>query len=146
MKFLFSFIFLLCTLAASTQSTIKVELSADTVAIGELVEIIYSIENGEGKFEAPDFTGLPVVSGPNTSTSFMIANGKKSSSQSYSYILRPMEETILEVPAGSYVENELKQPIDGLTIVVLPKDKIHSAPAGVPAKAPSKATREKRKF
>lgn len=142
------FIILICFISgiSFSQATIKVEVSADTIAIGDMVEITYSIENGDGKFEAPDFTGLPVVSGPNTSTSFMIANGKKSSSQSYSYILRPIEETILKIPAGSYTENELKQPIDGLTIVVLSKDKINSAQAGAPAKAPSKATREKRKF
>ncbi len=142
------FIILICFISgiSFSQATIKVEVSADTIAIGDMVEITYSIENGDGKFEAPDFTDLPVVSGPNTSTSLMIANGKKSSSQSYSYILRPIEETILKIPAGSYTENELKQPIDGLTIVVLSKDKINSAQAGAPAKAPSKATREKRKF
>ncbi|MEO5905298.1 MAG: BatD family protein [Saprospiraceae bacterium] len=146
MKFLLSFIFLLCTLAAYTQPIIKVEVSADTVTIGEFVEITYTIENGEGKFEAPDFTGLPVVSGPNTSSSYMIANGKKSSNQSYSYILRPMEEAILEIPAGLYVENEIKQPVNGLTIVVLPKDQMQSVPPGMQGKVSSKVNREKRKF
>ena len=146
MKILFIISICFISSISFSQPTIKVEVSSDTVALGELVEIIYSIENGEGKFEAPDFSNLPVVSGPNTSTSFMIANGKKRSSQSYSYILRPIEEANLEVPAGSYVENELRQPIDGLTIVVLSKDKIHSAPAGVKGKTPSTVTREKRKF
>ena len=140
------FIILICFISGSsfTQPTIKVEVSADTIATGEMVEVTYTIENGEGKFDAPDFSGLPLISGPNTSTSFMIINGEKSSSQSYSYILRPMEESILEIPPGSYVENEVKQLIDGVKIIVLDKGKTQSSSAG--AKAPSKVNREKRKF
>ena len=136
---------LICGISIS-QPTIKVEVSADTVALGELVEITYTIENGDGRFEAPDFTSLPVVSGPNTSSSFMIANGKKSSSQSYSYILRPMDEAFLQIPGGAYVENNQKQLIDPLTIVVMSKDKIQSASSAVPGKTATKVNREKRKF
>src|SRR5688500_19840364 len=84
---------LICVAGLMTaQVSIKVEVSADTIAAGETVEVIYSIDNGEGRFEPPDLTGLPLISGPNTSSSFMIQNGKKSSSQSYTYIFKPMEE------------------------------------------------------
>jgi hypothetical protein len=63
------------------QPSIKVEVSADTIPVGEIVEVTYTIENGDGEFEAPDFNGLPVISGPNTSSSFVYQNGKMSSSQ-----------------------------------------------------------------
>jgi hypothetical protein len=71
------------------QPSIKVEVSADTIPVGEIVEVTYTIENGDGEFEAPDFNGLPVISGPNTSSSFVYQNGKMSSSQSYTYLFRP---------------------------------------------------------
>ena len=127
-----------------SQPTVKVEVSADTVNPGQLVEVTYTIENGEGKFEAPDFSVLPVVSGPNTSSSFMIQNGKKSSSQSYSYILRPEEEGMLLIPEAYFREKGHELKIDPVQIVVLN----HSTSPGGQKQAdkPVKATREKKKI
>ncbi len=42
-------------LMSTAQPSVKVEVSADTVDAGEVVEVTYTIENGEGHFEAPDF-------------------------------------------------------------------------------------------
>ena len=127
-----------------SQPTVKVEVSADTINPGQLVEIIYTIENGEGKFEAPDLGVLPVVSGPNTSSSFMIQNGKKSSSQSYSYILQPVEEGVLLIPEAYFREKGHELKIDPVKIIVLN----HSGTSAGKKQAdkPVKATREKKKI
>jgi uncharacterized protein (DUF58 family) len=126
------------------QPTVKVEVSADTIKPGDLVEVTYTIENGEGRFEAPDFQNLPVVSGPNTSSSFMIQNGKKSSSQSYSYILRGQEEGKIIIPEAFFREGEHELKIDSVQIMVLANT--NSIQEKKPDTKSSKATREKKKF
>ena len=125
------------------QLTLKVEVSADTIMPGEFVEVTYSIENGEGRFEPPNMSGLPVISGPNTSSSFMIQNGKKTSSQSYSYIFRPQKDESIIIPPAHYVENDKKQIMEGVTIIVTSAGKRESRETSAPT---LKAIREKKKF
>ena len=127
-----------------SQPTLKVEVSADTVKPGQLVEITYTIENGEGQFEAPDFSLLPVVGGPNTSSSFMIQNGKKSSSQSYTYILRPEKEGVLIIPEAYFREKGHELKIDTVQIIV--HDQSTTSAGQKQADKPVKTTREKKKF
>ena len=139
-----TFFFLCLTTLLMGQPTVKVEVSADTINPGELVEVTYTIENGEGRFEAPDFQNLPVVSGPNTSSSFMFQNGKKSSSQSYSFILKPVEEGKIVIPSAYFREKDHDLKIDPVEIVVL----IHAKKTvpSPPETKSTKQTREKRKF
>ncbi len=61
---------------------------------------------------------IPVISGPNTSSSYMIQNGKMSSSQSYAYLLRPMEEGKLKIPEAVYMEKSRTLKIDSVEVVV----------------------------
>jgi hypothetical protein len=144
MKELLIIIFSLMTVVLSAQFAIKVEVSADTIQPGEYLEVTYTIENGEGKFEGPDMTGLPLISGPNTSSSFMIINGKKTSSQSYSYVFRPQKEEILVIPHGYYRENDDMQEIEEITIVVgAANDSSHKKSDIIQSPRP---TREKKKF
>lgn len=130
----------------SCQPLIKVEVSSDTIAPGEVVEVTYTIENGEGKFNMPDLTGLPVVSGPNSSSSFMYQNGKMSSFQSYSFSLLPREEGVLTVPNTTYVSKTESLTIQPVIIVVGPGSSKPSTVKVVPESSSSKSTREKRKF
>lgn len=117
-KLFFTFISVFITvIITQAQTQFTVEVSADTVGVGQLVEIKYIIENGEGRFEAPDLTNLPVVSGPNTSSSFIFQNGKSQSTITYSYILKPLEPGIIEIPKATY-EDESIMTIDPVIIVV----------------------------
>ena len=128
------------------QPLVKVEVSSDTIAAGEVVEVTYTIENAEGKFNMPDLADLPLVSGPNSSSSFMYQNGKTSSYQSYSFSLLPREEGILMIPKTTYVVDKNSITIEPVTIVV-GKGSAKAASANVPVETPSsKTTREKRKF
>src|SRR5687768_6047360 len=119
MKIAFFISCLLMTNLIYGQATIKVEVSSDTVRVGELVEVKYTFENGEGQFTSPDLTGLLLISGPNVSSSFMIANGKKSSSQTYTYIFRPVEEGQILLPQATYTENEKTEIIGSVLITVV---------------------------
>ena len=125
---------------------IKVEVSADTVVVGEELKITYTIENGEGQFKMPDLNGLPVISGPNSSSSFLYQDGKATSSQSYSFLLRPLEEGKLVIPKTTYEAKEAQQIIQPIEIIVVAAKDKPVAPKSITTSPNTKATREKRKF
>jgi hypothetical protein len=128
------------------QTSVKVEVSADTIEAGQIVEITYTIENGQGAFEPPDLTGLPVISGPNTSSSMLYQNGKMTSSQSYSYILRPMEEGVLKIPGAIYKDKMNTIDVEPLQVIVGAGMAKSPAKKTEPDPSPIKSSREKRKF
>ena len=132
------------SLAALAQPSVTVNVSADTVRPGEIIEVTYTVENGQGRLALPDMNGLPVVSGPNSSSSFIYQGGVTRSTQSYSFQLLAREEGTIEIPATTYTDKDQVLDIKGLTIMV--------TASGGKAKTPSKSTtpppvqREKRKF
>ena len=128
------------------QPSIKVDVSKDTVAVGDIVEVTYTIENGSGDFEAPDFSDLPLISGPNTSSSFVYTNGKMSSSQSYTYLFKPMEEGTLKIPQAMYVDEKDKMKIEPVEIVVNEYGQKSRVKKPQPPATPAKPAREKKKF
>ncbi|MDZ4748585.1 MAG: BatD family protein [Saprospiraceae bacterium] len=147
MKRLFFLPVLLLTITVyGQQPVVKVEVSSDTVSIGERVEVTYTIENGEGKLNMPDMSKLPVISGPNTSSSFMYQNGKMSSNQSYSFTLMAMEAGTLIVPKATYQTGEEKLTIRPVEVVVLATPGSPSSSRSASEKSSSTTTREKRKF
>lgn len=129
------------------QPAVTVQVSADTVYPGEIITVTYSVENGQGRLNLPDMTGLPVISGPNTSSSFLYQGGTVRSTQSYSFQLVAQEEGELLIPAATYTERDHVQDIGALVIVVTSEGK----PAGQSKQkskpsSPASTTREKRKF
>ena len=128
------------------QPTIKVSVSADTIEVGQTVDISYSIENGDGQFVLPDLEDVPVISGPNSSTSFVYAQGKTTSSQSYSFTLLGLEEGKIKIPKTVYKSGKELIDIKPIEIVVRengasPSGQKKSKETTTPAVA-----REKRKF
>ena len=146
MKTLYIIPAFLLYLAGNAQPVIKVEVSADTVAPGEMVEVTYTIENGDDKWIMPDMKGIPVISGPNSSSSFLYQDGKMSSSQSYSFTLMPQKAGKLVIPKTTYVYGQEKMNINPVEIVVLEDYTHHPVPPTAPEEDPSKKNREKRKF
>lgn len=136
----------LSIMAFGQQPVVKVEVSSDTISIGEMVEVTYTIENGEGKLLMPDISNLPVIRGPNTSSSFMYQNGKMSSNQSYSFTLMAMEAGTLVIPAATYQTGEEKLTINPVEVVVLATPGAPSSSKPATGKSSSTITREKRKF
>jgi hypothetical protein len=128
------------------QPSVKVQVSADTIAVGEVVEVTYTIENGDGKFQAPDFGNLPVIGGPNTSSSYIYQNGKMTSSQSYAYLLRPMDEGKLKIPGAAYIDKTQTLKIDSVEVMVNRYGQQSTVKKTTPESEPVKSSREKKKF
>ena len=77
--FLFTTLFLCKTLSAQGVE-FTVNLSNDTVLLGNYIEVEYTISNGDGKFIPPLFAGLQLIAGPNKSSSYSVINGVVSQS------------------------------------------------------------------
>lgn len=84
---------MLATIAFSQkEAKLTVKISNDSILLGNYIEVKFTIENvAVKKFEAPDFTGFNIVSGPNQSSSMMISNGEVTQSVAYSYYLEPVD-------------------------------------------------------
>lgn len=78
--------------------TVSTSVSKDTVLAGERITIIYKVEGGNiSDFEAPDFSGVRVLAGPNVSSSFSMLNGNVSQEASYSFVLQATEVGEIEL-------------------------------------------------
>lgn len=89
-------LFLPMTISSAQEAEFKVELSHDTLLLGNYVELKFTLENVQGKFSPPELTGFKLVAGPNQASSYSIINGQVRQSSSYTYFLEPESE-------GTYV-------------------------------------------
>ncbi len=92
--FLLNLIFLLgvATLSGQENQSFEVIVSTDSLLMDNMLKVTFKLENANGDdFQAPDFMGFRVVSGPNTSHMTSIVNGHVSRTISYSYYLEPLE-------------------------------------------------------
>ncbi|MCB0579645.1 MAG: BatD family protein [Phaeodactylibacter sp.] len=70
----------------------KVEVSSDSILLGNRFKVSFSLESAGGdNFRPPLFEGFDVVSGPNYASSISMVNGKVSQSVTYTYYLRPRD-------------------------------------------------------
>lgn len=81
---LFFFILPFSAFSQSTEIVIKVQ---DTVTVGTPFAFEIELNNIQSNFRNPEFQGLRLVGGPNTSSSFSIINGVSSSKTVYKYFL-----------------------------------------------------------
>jgi hypothetical protein len=121
---------LLTNFAASQESgRFYVELSQSELTLGEHFQISFHIENLDGRFEAPDFREFDILSGPNTSVSMSILNGKMSRNSVYTYILRPRQSGDIYIEAAGLYGEDLNLETEVIKITVrtgesdLPKSK-----------------------
>lgn len=90
--FLASFMILSLTAFGQQEAKLTVEVSNNSILLGNYVEVKFTIKNASIKnFEAPNFDGFNIVSGPNQSSSMMVSNGKVTQSVAYSYYIEPVE-------------------------------------------------------
>ena len=105
---------------AQQDALFKVEVSSDSVLLGNYFEVKFILINQSGtQFQPPSFEGFNVVGGPNQSSSFSMVNGKVSQSMSYSYYLEAQDIGFIFIdPASVKVGNEVLE-TDPLKILVL---------------------------
>jgi len=123
MKNLFSIfcLFVLSSLPLQASDIVfRVEVSTDTVLLGNYFELKFTVENARGSFVPPDFSGFELVGGPNQASSFSMINGVVTNSSSYTYYLEPLHEGLLYIePASIDIDGKIME-TPNLEIVVLP--------------------------
>lgn len=101
MKYIFVIINIYLALSLSAQSTLTVEVSADTIGMEDAVKVTYTLVGSQERIEVLPWEGLQQVAGPNVSSSFSYVNGVSSQEYSQSYILVPTQEGTLYIPSAS---------------------------------------------
>ena len=98
-QFLFLFLFPFA-LAAQVQFTASVD--SKQVPVGEVFEIKFTLENGQGSgFRPPVFGEFNVASGPNKMNSMTIVNGNSRSSEAFIYVLQAKREGVFTIGPAS---------------------------------------------
>jgi BatD DUF11 like domain len=86
--------------AAAQKASFSIQVSSDTIGLDEVLTVTYSAENiSNMKFSQPSFKGFVIVSGPNTSSSMTMVNGKVSQSAQYTYYLKAEKEGLATIPS-----------------------------------------------
>jgi hypothetical protein len=111
---------LLSGMASSQEITWKVEVSTDSILMGNAFEVRFTIENAAGEIEAPAFEEFELLSGPNTSSSYRSINGKVSQEASYTYLIRPIREGTLYIEAAYCKIGEEVYETEPISIEVYP--------------------------
>ncbi len=107
-------------LTAAYSAEFKASLNQNPVTQGERFVVSFSVDEDASNFRGPDFKGLQVVSGPNTSQSMQIINGNMSRSLTYTYyVVAPKEGTYNISPASIRVKGETIKS-NSLTVKVVP--------------------------
>ena len=111
MKKYLSLLLLLFVFLGKAQE-LKVSCNKNPALTGEQILIQYTIEGQASNFQAPNFNGLKVLSGPNPSTqsSISIINGKRESSRTttYSFYIQAIKEGIFNISPASIKVNDEK--------------------------------------
>ncbi|MBT8232645.1 MAG: hypothetical protein HKO66_09650 [Saprospiraceae bacterium] len=103
-----------------TAQSIKVEVSSDSILLGNAFKLTYLIENSENELEVPNIENMDIVGGPNYSNSIQINNGVRTSSQSVSYYLKPKTEGKFFIPPITIIEEDVVLETNAIEINVHP--------------------------
>lgn len=103
----------------------ELQVSSDSVLVGNYIEVRFTIDNVDGEFEAPNLSDFIILSGPNISSAMQIINGKMSSQKSYSFYIQPKEIGNYYIKPAYLITHEKTYETTPLEINVFPN------PAGI---------------
>jgi hypothetical protein len=93
---------------AQQEPSFTIEVSTDSVLLGNMVKVTFRLANVPGaKFEAPEFTDFRLVAGPNMNSSFSMVNGVTTQAVTYTFYLEPKEVGVFYIPPA-FVETQGK--------------------------------------
>lgn len=81
-----------CFSVFAQNETLTASASPTSVAVGEQLQITFSLNGNGTNFHAPTFNDFNVLAGPNQSTSMQFINGSVSQTISYTYVLQATKE------------------------------------------------------
>ena len=114
LTFLLSAFFFVALSAQESKAVFTVELSTDSILMGNFFTVRFHLENAKGdQFEAPNFKDFRILSGPNVSSSLSIVNGESSQSITYTYRLQPKE-------IGNYYIEPASIAVDNAVLETMP--------------------------
>jgi len=119
--FLSAFILFSIFCFAQKEASFTVQVTTDSILMGNTFEVLFSVENGQGvNFELPQFADFHVVGGPNQSSSYSVVNGDVTQAMSYSFYLKPKEVGNYYIePAGIEIEGKFYE-TEPMEIIVMP--------------------------
>jgi hypothetical protein len=125
-----AFSFVISLAFAQQDAKFKIEVSSDSVLLGNYFEVKFILENESGtQFEPPSFEGFSLVGGPNQSSSFSMVNGKVSQSMAYSYYLEPLDIGNYYIePASVKVGDKVLETEPKMILVVANPDEVYQSP------------------
>ena len=124
---------LLVVLAWSQDGKFSVTVNADSLLLGNYLEVRFTLENTKGNnFQPPPFTGFDLVGGPNHASSMSIINGVVSQTQSFTYFVSAKEPGNFFIEPASIDTDEGVLETRPVEILVLPN------PDGIQQKQPKR--------
>lgn len=102
----------------ATADVFTASLSSNSVAVGDQVQITFTL-NGSGRnFKAPSFEGFNVLMGPSQSSNIQMINGSFSQTLSFTYVLQAVKEGTFKIGSAEIVLNNQKVLSNPVTLTV----------------------------
>lgn len=126
-------LFLSGSVFAQKDARFTIEVSTDSVLLGNYFEVKFTLENAKGdNFEPPAFTEFFLKGGPNTASSMSVINGEVTQKITYSYYLEPKDIGNFWVEPASIVVGDQVLETQPVEVVVFPN------PDGIKQQIPQK--------
>ncbi len=114
------FLWLPSLLRSQATVTFDAVTDAKQVLLNSSFEVNFLLKNANGTdFSPPDFEGFRVLSGPNTTSSMQIVNGRVSREMGYSYMLQPKRTGKISIGSAAISANGKKMTTQALQVEVV---------------------------
>lgn len=116
-------VLLLFCLFISVQSHAEAEkftatVSSNNVAVGDQIQITFTVTGNGGNFRPPSFNDFNVLAGPSQSNQVQIINGSFSQTLSITYVLQAVKEGTYKIGSAEITSGNSKLMSNTVTIVV----------------------------
>ena len=114
--------------------TFSVSLEKDTILMGTHVELVFTLENIDGRFSPPNLDEFDIISGPNQSTFMQMHAGKIERKTQYTYHLMPKKIGEIVIGSANVTRGQESFQTGSLTLFVKEnKDFFKNNPKSIPA-------------
>ena len=130
-KNLLFLVLILKSFVIDAQTVFTASVNKNKVGVNEQFSLTFTVNDSGEKFQAPIFSDFTVLSGPSTSSSTTIINGKVSKENSYTYYLRAKKVGLFTIGSASIRVNGKQYRSSTTSIQVLkstPKNSTKNTP------------------
>ncbi len=93
-------------------------VSSSAIAIGDQLQVTFSLNANGRNFHAPTFVDFTVLMGPSQSTQMQIVNGAVSQTISFTYVLQAVKEGTLKIGSAEIYVGNTKLTTNPITVTV----------------------------